>query len=123
MNGVGSLSYIDVLEQNSHIIYPGLAVLAVGLVVLGVLSAWRSQEVAGLRKAELKREIILELRRQAVGMSGDAIARAIGLQPLAAMKLLEELQRDNILVSYTNTQRLTLYRLKGAPPVPSKKFY
>jgi hypothetical protein len=96
-------------------LYPALAVLAVTLIVVGVLSAWRTEDLAGLRKAELKREIILELRRQMVGMSADSLARAIGLEPLKTVKLLEEMQRDNIVISYTNTQRLTLWRLKGLP--------
>jgi hypothetical protein len=29
------------------------------------------------------------------------------------MKLLEELQRDGVLQSHTNTQRLTVWRLKS----------
>ena len=111
----GASSYIDVVEQNAHIIYPTLAVLAVVLVVLGILSAWRSQDLAGLRKAELKREVILELRKQLVGMSADAIARSIGLEAFKTQKLLEEMQRDGILMSHTNTQRLTTWRLKGLP--------
>ncbi|MFN0062941.1 MAG: hypothetical protein ACKVPX_10545 [Myxococcaceae bacterium] len=108
-------SYIELLEQNAHIIYPALAAFAAILLILGIVSAWRSQELAGLRKAELKREIILELRRQMVGLSGDALAKAIGIEPLTTVKLLEEMQRDGVLISHTNTERLTLWRLKGVP--------
>ena len=50
-----------------------------------------------------------------VGMTAEALARAIGLEPFQTVKLLEEMQRDNILTSHTNTQRLTLWRLKGLP--------
>jgi hypothetical protein len=103
-------------------LYPLLAVVAVTLIVVGVLSAWRSEDLAGLRKAELKREIILELRRQMVGMTGDALSRAVGLEPFKTVKLLEELQRDNILTSHTNTQRLTIWRIRGLPTGPPKKF-
>ena len=103
------------------ILYPLLALIAIVLLIWGVLSAWRSEELAGVRKAELKREIILELRRQMRGMTGDELARAVGLAPLTTVKLLEELQKDNILMSHTNTQRLTIWRVLGLPTGTGKK--
>ncbi len=111
--------YLELLERNSHIVYPALAVLVVLLLVLGILEAWRSQDLDGLQKVELKREIILELRRQIGGASAETLARAIGLESFKTVKLLEELQRDGIVVSHTNTARLTLGRIKGAGPVPA----
>ena len=110
--------YLEWLERNSHIVYPALAVLVVLLLVLGILEAWRSQDLDGLQKVELKREIILELRRQAGGASAETLAKAIGLESFKTVKLLEELQRDGIVVSHTNTARLTLWRIKGAGPAP-----
>lgn len=110
----GAPSYFELLERNTHIIYPALGVLALVLIVAGILQAWRSQDLAGLEKAEFKREIILELRRQAgCSASGEQLARAIGLDAFKTMKLLEEMQKDGILASHTNTQRLTVWRLKS----------
>jgi hypothetical protein len=111
--------YLELLEKNSHIIYPALAVLVVGLLVLGILEAWRSQDLDGLQKVELKRSIILELRRQLGGASAETLAKAIGLESFKTVKLLEELQRDGIVISHTNTARLTLWRIKGTGPVPA----
>ena len=111
--------YLELLERNSHIVYPALAVLVVVLLILGILEAWRSQDLDGLQKVELKREIILELRRQIGGASAETLARAIGLESFKTVKLLEEMQRDNIVISHTNTARLTLWRIKGAGPIPS----
>jgi hypothetical protein len=107
-------NYFDLLERNTHIIYPALGVLALVLIIAGILQAWRSQDLAGLEKAELKRELIIELRRQAgCSASGEQLAKAIGLDAFKTMKLLEELQRDGVLQSHTNTQRLTVWRLKS----------
>ena len=111
--------YLELLERNSHVVYPALAVLVVALLVVGILEAWRSQDLDGLQKVELKREIILELRRQIGGASAETLARAIGLESFKTVKLLEELQRDGIVISHTNTARLTLWRMKGAGPVPT----
>jgi hypothetical protein len=106
--------YIDVLERNNHIIYPALAILVVALLVAGILEAWRTQDLDGLAKVELKREIILELRRQIGGASAEALARAVGLESFKTVRLLEELQRDGIITSHTNTARLTVWRIRGA---------
>lgn len=109
----GSPSYIEFLEENSHIIYPVLAVLVLALIVIGVLQAWRAQDLDGLTKAELKQEIIVQLRKQLGGASADALSRAVGLEPFKLVKLLEEMQRDGQLASHTNTQRLTVWQVKG----------
>lgn len=105
--------YFEVLERNSHIVYPALAVLVTLLLVAGILQAWRTQDLDGLAKVELKREIILELRRQMGGVSADRLSQAVGLENFKTVKLLEEMQRDGILISHTNTSRLTLWRIKG----------
>lgn len=106
-------SYFELLERNTHILYPALAVLAIGLLVAGVLQAWRSDSLAGASKAEYQRAVIQALRLHLAGMSGEAIARAIGLDAFKTIRLLEEMQKEGMLISYTNTQRLTLWRVKG----------
>jgi hypothetical protein len=112
-SAASSPKYIEVLESNSHIIYPVLAVLVLALIVIGILQAWRAHDLDGLTKAELKREIVVELRKQLGGASADALSRAVGLEPFKLVKLLEEMQRDGVVASHTNTQRLTFWQLKG----------
>jgi hypothetical protein len=110
---------VELLERNSHLLYPALAILALVHIVAGVLQAWRSQDLAGLEKAELKREIILHLRRQLGGSaSGEELSRAIGLEGFKTQTLLEEMQKDGVLAPYTNTQHLTVWRLKGVGGPP-----
>src|SRR5690349_8203512 len=67
--GSASVKYIEALENNTHIVYPALAILMVALIAFGIISAWRSEDSDGLKKAEMKREIIRELRREVYGMT------------------------------------------------------
>lgn len=106
-------SYFELLERNTHILYPLLTLLAVTIIIAGILQAWRAQDIDGLAKVELKREIILELRRHLGGLSAEHIAKVIGVESFKTQKLLEEMLKDGILICHTNTQRLTLWRLKG----------
>jgi hypothetical protein len=108
-----SPEYIELLERNTHIIYPVLAVLVLVVLAAGILQAWKTQDLDGLQKAEFKREIIMELRKEMLGDSADSLARKVKLEPLKLVRLLEEMQREGIISSTTNTQRLTTWRLKG----------
>jgi predicted ArsR family transcriptional regulator len=83
------------------------------LIGLGILQAWRSEDMDGLQKAELKREVIRELRREVHGLTADAISKAVGVPSLKLLRVLEEMQRDNILESRTDTARITTWRMKG----------
>lgn len=122
---VSSLSpkYIEVLEQNSHIIYPVLAVLTLVLIAAGVLQAWKTQDLDGLQKNEFKRAIVNELRRNISGMPGDMVARAVGLDRLKTNLLLEQMQQEGLVVSHTNSQRLTVWRIRGATVDASVRRY
>ena len=113
--GASSAQYFELLEKNTHIIYPALAILVLVLLVAGILQAWRTQDLDGLQKAELKREVILVLRRETHGAPVEILAKEVGLSNLKLVKRLEELQVDGIVVSFTNTQRLTIWSLKGIP--------
>ncbi len=104
--------YIEFLEDNTHLIYPALAVLALVAIILGILQAYRSEDMSGVEKAEIKRDIIRELRRQVGGMTVDDLARAIAVPSLKVLKILEELQKENIVDTRTNTRRLTTWRMK-----------
>ena len=114
--GATTPPYIEMLEQNSHIIYPALAVLVLVLLVAGILQAWKTQDLDGLQKATLKKEIVVHLRQEIAGAPADQLARQVGVAPIKLMRLLEEMQKDGILSSHTNTQRLTIWRLKGVGP-------
>ena len=115
--GATSPKYFEFLELNAHIIYPLLAVLVLALLIAGILQAWRTQDLDGLAKAELKREVILELRRVMGGATVEVISRKVGLEPFKLVKLLEEMQRDGIVACHTTSQRLTVWQLEGVGPV------
>ena len=105
--------YIEVLEENTHLIYPAIAILVVTLIAVGVISAWRREDIDGIAKAELKRSLIRELRRELHGATAEQLARAVSLPSLKVLRLLEELQEQGVTESRTDTRRLTTWRLKG----------
>jgi hypothetical protein len=113
------LKYLEVIEQNAHIVYPAVGILALLLIAAGILQAWRTQDIDGLQKTELRREVLLELRRQLSGLPAELLARRLDIEPFRMVKLLEEMQRDGVLVSHTNTHRLTVWRVKGVGPEQS----
>lgn len=108
--------YFDLLEQNSHIVYPGLAVLTLLILVAGIFQAWKSQDMDGLSKNEFKRAIVNELRRNLSGLPGDMIARAIGLDRLKTVRLLEQMQQEGMVNSYMSSNQMMMWRVRGAGP-------
>ncbi len=80
----------------------------------------KTQDLDGLQKAQFKREILIELRRDPLGYSVEALAKKIALEPLKLARLLEEMQGEGLVLSVTNTQRLTTWRIKGIGPAPVK---
>ena len=120
--GATSPKYIEFLESNTHILYPLIAVLVLILLGVGILQAWRAQDLDGLTKAELKREIILELRKNLWGETAEVLSRAVGLEPFKLVKLLEEMQRDGIVASHTDTRRFVLWKLKGVGPNAQSRY-
>lgn len=111
--GATKVKYIELLENNSHVIYPLLAVVVIVLIALGVIQAWRTEDMSGIQKAELKREIIRALRREIWGMTVEAISKNVGIPRLKLLKVLEEMQADNIVEARTDTQRVTTWKMKG----------
>ncbi|WP_167508798.1 MULTISPECIES: hypothetical protein [Corallococcus] len=118
-----STGYIDVLEKNSHIVYPAIAVVTLALIAWGILSAWRTQDMDGLQKNQFKQSIINELRRQISGMPGDQLGKTIGLDRLKTNRLLEEMQTEGLVMSHTNSERLTVWRVRGAGPEAKPRKY
>lgn len=117
-----SVKYIEVLEQNSHIIYPALAVLTLVVIAAAILQSWRTQDLDGLQKHEFKRAIVNELRRNIRGMPGDMVAKSVGLDPLKTHRLLEQMQQEGLVVSHTNAQQLTVWRIRGATADPHARW-
>ena len=115
--------YFDMLEQNSHIVYPALAILTMLLVVVGVFQAWKSQDMDGLTKNEFKRAIVNELRRNISGLPGDMIARAVGLDRLKTVRLLEQMQNEGMVNSYMSSNQMMMWRVRGAGPEQKGKRY
>ncbi len=106
--------YFEWLQNYAHIIYPLLILGVVVLVVSAVVTALRTQDLAGAVKAEVKRRVVVELRQQLQGTTAEALAKVVGLEPFRIVTLLEELQREGIVTSYTSSDRLTTWQIKGA---------
>jgi hypothetical protein len=109
-----SNSYFDILEQNSHIIYPGLAVLTLALIIGGLLQAWKNQDMDTKTRVEYKRAILTELRRHLNGLPGDELARTLSLDRLKMVQLLEQMQQDGMVQSHTNSKRVTVWRMRNS---------
>ncbi len=111
--GATRVKYIEFLENNTHLIYPALAVLTLVLVGLGIVQALRSTDVDLEAKAEIKREIIRILRHDPLGMTVETLAKNID-QPLNKLgKLLEEMQDAGLVDNQTDTRRRTTWRVRG----------
>jgi hypothetical protein len=115
--------YIEMLEQNSHIVYPALGILTLLVVVAGIFQAWKSQDMDGLSKNEFKRAIVNELRRNLSGLSGEMIARAVGLDRLKTVRLLEQMQQEGMVNSYMSSTQMMMWRVRGAGPEKKDKRY
>jgi hypothetical protein len=105
--------YFEMLERNSHIIYPALGVIVLVLVSLAILQASRAQEMDGAARAEFKKRIVDELRRHPAGLMAPELAVALGLERGKLVRLLDQMQQDGVLMSHTTTQRNTVWRVKG----------
>ncbi len=103
----------EFLENNQRVIYPAIAVLVLLIIAIAVLAAWRSDDLNGVQKAELKREIIRELRREVHGTTADRLAQAVGTRSFRLLKVLEEMQDEGILETRTDTRRVTTWKVKG----------
>lgn len=114
--------YFEVLEQNSHIVYPLLAVLTLVLIIAGILQAWRTQDMDVNTKVEYKRAILMELRRHLHGLDGGELSRVIGLERLKTVKLLEQMQGEGMVISHTSSKRITIWKVRGADNKPDARY-
>lgn len=106
-------SYIELLERNSHIVYPSLALLVLALVALALVQASKAQDMDGAVKAEFKKLIIDELRRYPAGLDTPELADLTGLERGKLVRLLDQMLQEGALVSHMTTQRQTVWRVKG----------
>ncbi|HEX8435041.1 hypothetical protein [Archangium sp.] len=105
--------YFELLERNSHIVYPALGLLVLGLVTLAILQASKAQHMDGAAKVEFKRRIVDELRRHPAGLMAPELASVLELERGMLVRLLDQMQQDGVLISHTTTQRHTVWRVKG----------
>lgn len=112
---IGSMDmrYSEWFENHTNTLYPLIAIVVVALVAWGIISAWRGDDMDGLKKAELKREIIRLLRRDVYGLSADKLAAQLEIPGGKLLKLLDEMAEENIVESRTSTSRVTTWRMKG----------
>lgn len=101
------------VDANRGVVYPALVGATILLIALAVLSQLRRQDMDGKLKNKVKGELIRELRIQVVGVTADELARTVGLEKFKTVRLLEEMQTDGILISYNNTQRRQVWKLRG----------
>lgn len=113
-------NYFELLERNSHIIYPALAILVLGLVSLAILQASRAQEMDGAVKAEFKKLIIEELRRFPAGLETPMLVESTGLERGKLVRLLSQMEQEGLLLSHHTTKHQTVWCVKG---VGGKKRY
>jgi hypothetical protein len=112
-----SPGYFELLERNTHIIYPVLLLLALTVIGLAMLQAYRSRQgVDPKLKTELKREIIFELRRQVAGASTDDLAEHLNIPRAYTAKLLSEMEEDGVLVAHASARHGNVWRVKGVGP-------
>lgn len=106
--------WLDRLERHAQGVYLGVAVVVLLLLALGIRQAWRSQELHSQEKIARRSELLRILRRERTGCSAEGLSREIGLPSLTLVRLLEELEDDGLVVSHTNTQRLTTWSIKAS---------
>jgi predicted transcriptional regulator len=107
-----NVRYIEVLENNTHLIYPALALFALVAIIVGILQAYRADDLSLVDKAEIKREIIQELRKHLSGLTVESLARSVALPRRKVDQVLEEMRTENIVDASTDGQRNTTWRMK-----------
>lgn len=105
--------YFDLLERNSHIIYPVLGLLVLALVAMALIQASKAQDMDGAVKTEFKKLIVDELRRYPAGLETPDLADVTGLDRGKLVRLLDQMQQEGALISHVTTQRQTVWRVKG----------
>ena len=94
-----------------------VALVVIGIPIGIVMTFTRSG--GGLltleQRTKLKQEIVFELRRRLSPVSAAEMARHLAVDVFSTATLLEQLERERLIESYTTSQRLTYWRLRGVP--------
>ena len=106
-------NYFELLERNSHIVYPSLGLLVLALVTFAILQASKAQDMDGAVKSEFKKLILDELRRYPAGLETPELADVTGLERGKLVRLLDQMQQEGALTSHVTTQHQTVWRVKG----------
>lgn len=101
------------IDANRAVVFPAIVGATILLIALAVLSQLRRQDMDGKLKDKVKAELIRELRLEMGGVTADELSRKVGLEKFKTVRLLEEMQKDGILISYNNTQRRQVWKLRG----------
>lgn len=104
------------LELHGHIVFPIIGVVTLVILVVGLVSAFRSDEISGMVKVEYKRELIHGLRRNPGGFTLQEMVKLLKLRPRQIELLLEEFVEDGLLVIQKDRQRGKIWRLRGVGP-------
>jgi hypothetical protein len=102
---------LSFLEQNTHILYPLFAIGTVALLGMGIFLAWRSDEMSAVLKAEYKREVMIQLRRQPSGLTVAKLAKVLQLSVHKTAQLVEEMANDRQVRAQENNG-VTLVQLR-----------
>lgn len=114
--GATTETYFAWLERNQDIAYPALALMVLGLVAWGILTALRTELLDPEVKLELKRNIINELRRNVTGASAETLGKLLRYPEDRIVRVVSEMERDGIVDTTVSERGRTLYILRGAGP-------
>lgn len=99
------------IEAHSELVYPAVALCILGLIVGAALAFFRSNEFGAEKAGQLKREIMLLLRRRVSGVGVDQVAAELQVDRMVAARLLTELEQEG-LISGSATAPIQ-YRIRG----------
>lgn len=106
-------NYFEMLERNSHLVYPALALLVLALVSFAILQSSRAQEMDGAVKAEFKKHILDALRLYPAGLETPLLVESTGLERGKLVQLLTQMEQDGLLISHVTTKHQTVWCVRG----------
>jgi hypothetical protein len=103
-------------DRHTQVVFPTLVVLSLIVLLTGIIQAFRSEDLRGTDRVELKREVLVAVRRHPGGVAAEQLSKDTGIQTRLLVKLLEDMQRIGWVTCFTNTQRLTLWTVQETRP-------
>ncbi len=100
------------IDDHGDVLYPIVALVVIGLVVLGVRRGM-STNVAQLQKKQEQKDAIVRMMRQTLLVSAEAVSTSLRIDHFAASALLDDLVREGKLVEQKSVGGVANYRLKG----------